>query len=161
MQVNIEYLADRPDLVSYVAEWLFKEWGHRSPDGTAQGMVCTLTERLNHDKLPLALVALRENEPLGTVSLKLKEVEIRPQYENWLGTLYVHKSKRGKGIGSLLIKAAAKEANRLGIGDLYLYTRNRENERLYAKLGWTVVERLEYQGRPAVIMKRILTSKYG
>jgi GNAT superfamily N-acetyltransferase len=104
----------------------------------------------------LAFVALRENEPLGTVSLKLKEVEILPQYEHWLGTLFVHESHRGKGIGSLLIEAAAKEANRLGIGELYLYTRNRKNERLYAKLGWIVVERLEYQGRPAVIMKSIL-----
>ena len=156
MKVDIEYLADHPDSIGILAGWLFDEWGHRSPDGTARGMVDTFKERLNRDKLPMALVALRENEPLGTVSLKLREVEIRPQYEHWLGALYVHEPHRGKGIGSLLIEAATKEANRLGISELYLYTRNWENERLYAKLGWTVVERLGYQGRSAVIMKRIL-----
>ena len=156
MKVNIEYLADHPDSIAILAGWLFEEWGHRSPDGNAHGMLDTLKERLNRDKLPLALVALRDNEPLGTVSLKLKEVEIRPQYEHWLGTLFVQGSHRGKGIGSWLIEAATKEANRLGIGELYLYTRNQENERLYAKLGWTVVERVVYQDRPAVIMKRIL-----
>ena len=160
MEVRIEYLVDHPDSIAVLAEWLFEEWGHRSPDGTAQGMADTLTERLNHNKLPLALVALRENKPLGTVSLKLKEVEIRPRYEHWLGTLFVHESHRGKGIGSLLIEAAAKEANRLGISELYLYTRNRENESLYTRLDWTVMERLEYQGRLAVIMKRILAGQY-
>lgn len=156
MKVTIEYLADRPDAIAVLAGWLFDEWGHRSSDGTAQGMIDILKERMNRDKLPLALVAHCENEPLGTVILKLKEVEIRLKYEHWLGTLFVHESHRGKGIGSLLIEVAAREANRLGIGELYLYTRNRENERLYAKLGWTVMERFEYQGRPAVIMKRIL-----
>jgi len=154
MKVNIEYLADHPGSIQILARWLYDEWGHRSHDGTLQGMVDTLKERLNHDRLPLALVAIRESEPLGTVSLKFREVEIRPQYEHWLGTLFVHEPFRGKGIGSLLVEAAVKEARRLGISELYLYTRNKENERIYTKLGWTVVENLEYRGRPAVIMKR-------
>ena len=64
MKVNIEYLVNHPYSIAILAEWLFDEWGHRFPDGTSQGMVDTLKERLSYDKLPLAFVALRENEPL-------------------------------------------------------------------------------------------------
>jgi GNAT superfamily N-acetyltransferase len=92
----------------------------------------------------------------GTVSLKLKEVEICPQYEHWLGTLYVYEPYREQGIGSLLIQAAARVARRLGIHELFLYTRHQVSEALYARLGWEVLDRLAYRGRPAVIMKRSL-----
>jgi GNAT superfamily N-acetyltransferase len=154
MEVSVEYLADQPESVAILARWLFEEWGHRSPDGTIAGMTENLHQRLNRDGLPLALVAIRDGQPLGTVSLKLKEVKIRPQYEHWLGTLYVHEPYRGEGIGSLLVKAAVEAAARLGVGELYLYTRRPKTKELYARLGWVVTERLEYRGRPAVIMKR-------
>ena len=156
MEVNIEYLADHPDSAAILAQWLFAEWGHHSPDATIEGIMEKLNKRLNRDRLPLALVAIRDGQPIGTVSLKLKEVEIRSQYEHWLGTLYVHEPYRGRGIGSLLVKAAVEVADRLSVGELYLYTRHPKTEGLYAKLGWVVVERLEYRSHPAVIMKRTL-----
>ena len=108
------------------------------------------------DRLPLALVALGHGEPIDTASIKMREVEIRPQYEHWLGTLFVPKASRRKGVGSLLVEAGADEARRLGIRELYLYTCHSETERLYAGLGWAEVERPEYRASPAVIMKRIL-----
>ena len=136
--------------------WLFDEWGHRSPDGSVEGIVGNLRDRLQRDALPLALLAHENKEPMGTVSLKIREVEIRPQYEHWLGALFVTESRRRTGIGSLLIEAATDEARRLEISELYLYTRRRETERLYDRLGWAKVERLEYRGRPAIIMKALL-----
>ena len=156
VKVSIEYLADHPDAVAILAQWLFDEWGYRSPDGTIERMTEKLNKRLNRDRLPLALVAIRDAEPLGTVSLKLREVEIRPQYKHWLGTLYVHERHRSQGIGSLLVNAVAEVALRLDVDELYLYTRHRETEGLYARLGWVVVERPDIRGRPAVIMKRTL-----
>ena len=156
MHFRVDYLADHPDAIPVLAKWLFDEWGHRSPDGSVEGMADNLRERLRRDRLPLALVALGHGEPIGTVSLKMREVEIRPQYEHWLGTLFVPKASRRKGVGSLLVEAGADEARRLGIWELYLYTRHSETERLYAGLGWAEVERPEYRASPAVIMKRIL-----
>ena len=156
MNSAVDYLADHPNAVPVLAQWLFEEWGHRSPDGSVEGMAGTLRERLRRDKLPLALVALQEGEPVGTVSLKIREVEIRPQYEHWLGSLFVSEPHRREGIGSLLVGAAADEARRLEVSELYLYTRRRDTERLYERLGWAEVERLEYRGRPAVIMKALL-----
>lgn len=57
--------------------------------------------------------------------------------------------------------AAFSETARLGLGVLYLYTRNEATERLYAKLGWVVLERLLYNGRAATIMKRKITAADG
>ncbi len=156
MNIAVDYLADHPDAVPEIARWLFDEWGHRSPDGSIEGLVGDLRDRLQRDTLPLALVAHEDKEPIGTVSLKIREIEIRPQYEHWLGTLFVPESRRHMGIGSLLVGAAADEARRLEISELYLYTRQRETERLYKRLGWAEVERLEYHGRPAIIMKAFL-----
>ncbi len=156
MNIAVDYLADHPDVIPVIARWLFDEWGHRSPDGSIEGLVGDLRDRLQRDALPLALLAHEDKEPIGTVSLKIREVEVRPQYEHWLGALFVTEPRRRTGIGSLLVGAAADEARRLEISELYLYTRRRETERLYARLGWAEVERLEYRGRPAIIMKALL-----
>jgi GNAT superfamily N-acetyltransferase len=156
MNPEIEYLADHRDTIPILARWLFDEWGHRSPDGSVQGMADTLRARLHWDRLPLALVALQDGKPIGTVSLKIKEVEIRSEYEHWLGTLFVKEACRRRGVATLLLKTAANEARRLGLDELYLYTRNHSTESLYARLGWLVVERVHYRKRRAVIMKKIL-----
>jgi len=58
MEVEIKYLADCSHVVPVLAQWLFDEWGHRSPDGTLQGMADNLNERMNRDRLLLALVAM-------------------------------------------------------------------------------------------------------
>ena len=128
MEAKIKYLADCLDAVPILAQWLFNEWGYRSPDGTVQGMMDNPSRRLNRDGLPIALVAVEKGKPLGTASLGVKEVDIRPKYEHWLGTVYVHEPFRGKGIGSLLIEATAREVAKLGIEDLYLCTRRAETE---------------------------------
>ena len=153
MEVTIDYLADHPGTVRILAQWLFDEWGHQSPDGTVQGVADILNERRNRDKFPMAFVAIQTSTPVGTASLKIREVDIRPEYEHWLGAVYVQGRHRGKGVGSLLIGTATEEAANLGINELYLYTRQKETERLYESLGWTPIERPHYRGSPAVIMK--------
>jgi len=153
MEVTIDYLADHPDTIRILAQWLFDEWGHQSPDGTDQGIADDLHERCNRDQFPMAFVAIQHPTPVGTASLKIREVDIRPEYEHWLGAVYVQERHRGKGIGSLLIGAATAEAAKFGIDELYLYTRRIETERLYESLGWKPIERPHYRGSPAAIMK--------
>lgn len=152
----IHFLADRPEWIPIVAGWLYAEWGREAPGVTVGTMARRLRARMNRDRLPLALIAAREGNPLGTASLRVREMEIRPQYEHWLSTVYVHPLYRRKGVGSALVRAASAQARRLGIGTLYLYTRNPRTESLYAGLGWTPIERPVYRGRPAVIMRRHL-----
>ncbi len=159
VNITVDYLADHQDAIPQIARWLFDEWGRHSPespDGSVEGVEDNLRNRLRRDALPLAMLAHEDEEPLGTVSLKIREIEIRPQYEHWLGTLFVVKPRRGAGIGSLLVRAAVDAASRLEISELYLYTRYRKTEQWYKRLGWIEVERPEYRGHPAIIMKALL-----
>ncbi|MGD8815070.1 MAG: GNAT family N-acetyltransferase [Anaerolineales bacterium] len=156
MEIKVDFLADHPGAVPILTEWLFREWGHRSPDSSVERMASTLRVRMQKEKIPLALVAFRDGTPVGTVSLKAKEVETRPQYEYWLGTLFVAEPFRRMGVGSLLVRSIEEHARNLGVRELYLYTRHSENKRLYESLGWTEIECPQYRGRTAIIMKKEL-----
>lgn len=154
--VKINYLADHPQHLPELAGWLYAEWGQEA--GSIQDKLATLKQRLNKDCLPLALVAVQGETLLGTASLRRQEVDIRPQYEVWLSTVYVHPPYRRRGIGEMLVRTATELAGRLGIPAVYLYTRQPANEAWYARLGWEPVERPIYLGRPAVIMLQRLTT---
>lgn len=158
MNIRVDYLADHRHAVAIIARWLFEEWGQECVRQSVEAMEATLRRRLHRNRLPIALVALDKATPIGTVSLKIREVEIRPEYEHWLGALYVAKSYRCRGVGSLLVEAAKSKARRLGLRTLYLYTRETETRRLYERLRFVEVEELRYLGRPAVIMSFNLVS---
>ncbi|MEW5986550.1 MAG: GNAT family N-acetyltransferase [Chloroflexota bacterium] len=154
MNIKVEYLADHPELVSLLAAWFYEEWGQGSPAVTFERMEERVRARMNRDHLPLALVALDNGVPVGSATLKIQEMETHPQFLYWLGTVYVRPPFRRQGIGSIIVEAATAEAARLGLGELYLYTRH--SERFYTRLGWVVVERVFYHGREADIMKYAL-----
>lgn len=156
--IRIDYLVNHPKTLPIIAQLLFEAWPYHSPNGLADGMAINLQGRMHRDRLPLALVAFEREQPIGTVSLKIREVETHRQYEHWLGDLFVAEPYRQQGVGSRLIEAAKHEASKLGIHELYLYTRHADTERLYKKLGWVEVERPEYRARPAVIMKTATNS---
>jgi hypothetical protein len=109
-------------------------------------------QRMDRDKVPLALVAFQGSEPVGSASLIIREMETHPQFLHWLGSVYIHHPYRNQGIGSQLVEYAASEAERLGVRELYLYTRHHES--FYSRLGWRPVERAHYHGREVLIMKR-------
>lgn len=152
---KIIYLADRTDLIPTLGGWFYQEWGRNFPDLTQVTFEGKLWQRLNRDQVPLVLVILRDDSPIASASLKIREMETHPQYLHWLGSVYVVPEYRREGIGTELVQYAVKEAKRLAVHDLYLYTRNRES--FYTRLGWKVIERPLYHGREVVIMKQILS----
>jgi len=80
-------------------------------------------------------------------------MEIRPELTPWLADLYVAPIHRRHGVGSALVRRIVQEAARLKVQVAYLFTTSRENEILYANLGWSVRERVEYLGKLRVIME--------
>ena len=153
--IEIHYLADCPELIPVLAAWFFAEWG--TPDLSVERIERRLHERLNRDRLPLVLVGFHDQKPVASASLKIQELDIRPEYLHWLGSVYVRPEERYQGIGSYLVESAAQEAQRLGVEDLYLYTTY--SERLYARLGWITLERVEHHGRSSVIMRYTLNKE--
>lgn len=83
MDIRIDDLVNHPKTLPILAQLLFEEWPHHSPNGLADGMVINLQGRMHQDRLPLVLVALEREQPIGTVSLKIREVETRFQYGHY------------------------------------------------------------------------------
>jgi putative hydrolase of the HAD superfamily len=152
--VATRLLANHPELVSLLASWFYTEWGGGDPPFSLAEFEEQFRQRLNRDHLPLAMVALLGNTPVATASLKLREMDTHPQYTHWLGGVYTLPEHRRQGIGAQVIEATVAEARRLGVEDLYLYTRR--SAALYARLGWQVIERPVYHGRSVAIMRRYI-----
>jgi len=155
MKLQIEYLAERPDLVPILASWFYEEWGRRNPENSIEKVEQRLRTRMNRDSLPIALVGFLDGKLVTSASIKIREMETHPQYKYWLGAVYVDVAHRGQGIGSQVVQHTALEAKRLGVSQLYLYTRSHEN--FYTYLGWQPIERPRYHGREVVIMKFTLS----
>lgn len=149
--MEIRYLADHPELVPTLGEWLHAEWGHTVPWGTPQGFAERFRAHLNRDVLPIALVALEGGGFLGTASLRVADMESRPDRTPWLGGVYVAEEARGRGVGEALVRAVEDLAREMGFREMYLFATDREG--FYRRLGWSVVEHTEHYGEAAVVMR--------
>ena len=80
------------------------------------------------------------------------DMETHPELTPWLAGVYVPAEFRHKGYGSALVDRVVSEAATLGIPELYLYTASAHD--LYARLGWSLLERDDYLGQEVVLMRR-------
>lgn len=150
--MKVEYLADHPWHLPTVAAWQHGQFGYLTPNTTLEDRTERLRRSLQKDALPMAFVAL---SPSGTLlgSAGILPTTITHQHLTpWLSSVYVPEAHRGKGIASALSRHAASEAGQLGFDRLYLFTPR--SEALYARLGWTTFERIDYNGVPLTLMER-------
>ncbi len=124
------------------------------PELTVENLTDIFREHLNRDCIPLTLIALFDGQPAGTASIYVHDMDTRPDLSPWLAAVYVAPSYRKRGIGSALVKAVEGAAHKLRIGRLYLFTP--DQERFYARLGWSVLERVEYWNQTVVIMEKCM-----
>jgi len=150
--MNISYLADHTEVIPMLAQWFYKEWSYLYPGKTLADVEQLIGERININRIPLALVAFNNQELIGTVCLKVHDMDTHLDLSPWLAGLYVSESMRLNGIGSMLVSAIEKKASELGIEKLYLHTP--ESETFYLKLGWQLKERTNYHGFPVSIMQK-------
>lgn len=152
--MQIQFLADRPEAVPTIARWYFDEWGHKEPGNSVEATIHRLRGKLNRDTLPIPIIAIDEDGSLlGTAQLKVREMEIFPDREFWFGGLYVISQARGRGIGASLVNRIVELAQIRKIPELWLQTYALDGG-LYARLGWTMVERLSYKGQDIAVMVR-------
>jgi GNAT superfamily N-acetyltransferase len=148
--MKITYLANHPQHVLTVANWIMAEWGHESPGTTLESLEEKFRTHLNRKAIPLTLLAMEADRPLGTASLVFYDMKDRQDLSPWLAAVYVLPEQRGKGIGSKLVKSIELLAANLEVEKLYLFTPDRES--FYARMNWTVLERTTYREKDVVIM---------
>ena len=148
--MRIEYLSDCPEALPTLATWQHAEWGHLRPNDTLEKRMVRLRGFATGDQIPLTVVALDENEVLGSASLIHHDMETRMELTPWLAGVYVGEQYRRRGIGAELVRRIMAEAARLKVPLLYLYTVH--SEKFYAALGWTLLERTSYREHNVVIM---------
>ncbi len=153
--MNLELLIDHPDAVPQVARWYIAAWGHEDPEETAEKIRLRIGAKLSRDRLPVHFVAVEEGQVIGTAQLKIREMDIFPEREHWLGTVLVAPEARGRGTDSELCEGVARAARSRGIETLFLQT-VLLNGGLYAKLGWQPVEQVHYRGQDVLVMAREL-----
>ncbi len=152
--VSIAYLADYPQNLPTVANWVYTEWGHHNPAWTVQDYEAAFQKLLNRDTFPLTMIALWDGLPAGTASIFVQDMDIHPELSPWLAAVYVPADHRNKGIGSKLVGAIEKIAGSLRISRLYLWTPDKEH--FYSQLGWAVIERPLYLRQKVVLMTKAI-----
>ncbi|MBK7044594.1 MAG: GNAT family N-acetyltransferase [Rhodanobacteraceae bacterium] len=150
MMARYVWLSEVPQHAQQLAEWHVAEWTSLIPAFNVADMI---TEFATHDgdmKIPTTLIALDQDELLGSVSLLENDHDDIRAYSPWLASLYVRPASRGTGLGIELVRRCEDVAYRLGIERLYLYTAGQES--FYRKLGWRDVATVSLRAVCATVM---------
>ncbi len=137
-----------------LAQWYHMQWGKEAGLSLEQEL-----QRLNQPQdaggFPHRIAAFHEGQLIGAVQLKRREMPAFPQYEHWLGSVFVADSHRGRGLASHLVDEAVVQARQKGVRDLYLQTEALDGG-LYARLGWQPIREADSHGYRVLVMVRRL-----
>ena len=151
--VCVDYLCDYPAALTVLAEAFRRESPDYFREWSASDVIDRLlTPSLQRDALPLTLVAVEGDTVVGTIALRHDSITTHRHLGPWLAALHVLQPFRGRGIGTLLIRHAEREAARLGYTTLYAGSGRAAS--LFTRLGWQAIERVAYCGSPLLILRR-------
>lgn len=155
LMLKVDCLKNHPHFVSILARWAFDAWGMYNPDATFETTQQKLTIHLNDHCLPLTLIAVRNNVPIGMVSLRVSDGcdHLGAGFTPWLGSLFVIEQERSKGIAALLIREILQKAKNLGFLQCYLLTFEKDLVKYYESLGWDYLQDDLYYFHPVTLMK--------
>ena len=149
-KISIVDLLDHPQFIPAVIGWIRQEWPDSRDDGATEERLCGSRRPAT---LPVALVAISYNEPIGFVSLTLYEKGIEQGRPHWIDALYVDPPHRGQGLAQRLLGATEEKAATLGITELFALT---EIPGVYHKCGRRSVEEIATaEGRDYIVNKRL------
>ena len=149
--MKIEYLADHPSFIPTLSRWFMEASPDYYSGKTLEDVAATFEPRLNRGRVPLALVALEDEEPLGTVSLLEESVTTHTHLTPWLAGLHVAEARRHQGIATKLIEALVQEAAAINFETLYIGISRAED--FYSARGWQTVDKIVYYDKPLTIMQ--------
>ena len=145
-------LLQRPELIPSVARWIYAEWSHEFAGVTPDAWMIGFAAALQPHGVPTTLIALNDDDLVGTASLDPVDLPSRPTLGPWLSSLYVAPAWRGRGLAGLLARGIEAEARTQGWPELHLQTTNQAD--FFARRGWRWVEEvIEWDRRITVMGK--------
>lgn len=148
--MKIEYLSDRPEFLPTLARWHYQEWSALRPGDSVEARIIRLQDWCGRGRIPLTIIALSNDELLGSASLIEHDMDDRLELTPWLAGVFVAPEHRRKGIGAALVRRIMDEATSLQVSKLYLYTV--DSTAFYASLGWSLAEKTRYREKEVSIM---------
>jgi predicted N-acetyltransferase YhbS len=146
-------LHQRPTAAPLLAAWLKGTFARNRPEASLEGYL----ERLQRPVepvlgLPRTFVALVDRQPVGCARLVAADHADRPELTPWLASVFVTPAWRRRGIAGALVARVQAAARGAGFPTLYLYTP--DQERLYARYGFTTIGSVIYpdDGRRSSLM---------
>ena len=159
-EIIFRHLMELPQAPAILERWFIEAWGPWYGPGGAGDAKADLAAYRSRDAIPICLLALDgDGEILATASLKADSVGSEPGMGPWLAAVLVAEAHRGKGIGTVLVKAIEAEAARLGYGQLYSSTDSAG--RILERCGWQACGTTETLRGTAAIYRRELRSMKG
>ena len=149
--MELVLLADHPASAEKVARWYFEQWGSAVPGRTLEQVIAKVSRCVSRETAPMLVLARDGGEIVGAAELKTHEMDIFPDYEFWIGGVYVDESRRGQGIASLLVSEVLSRAKDAGIKQLHLQTEDLSGG-LYARHGFEPIEEVTYKGNRVLVM---------
>ena len=146
--MQIRFLAERPQAIEQLAAWFVAEWpGYYANHSAADD----LRQCLNPERLPIGLVAHEGADPLGVVALRERAITDLPEYSPGLGALYVAPAHRSQGIGTQLVRAAMRAAQRLG--HRTLYAASASAGKIFERAGWEHSASILHRGQSLTLYR--------
>lgn len=154
MKVTIERLGETHSL-GLLAERLAQEWpawyGEAGPGDARADLRAWAHGR---PALPLAVVALAGEEPVGIAALKAESVASHRHLAPWAAAGWVRPDRRRAGLGAQLLAALEAQAAALGFEAIYCGTGTADT--LLARAGWQAVAQGHQSGEAMRIWRRTL-----
>ena len=155
---DIFFLEQKPEFFAQVAQWHHQECERQGLKSSIALRQQRLVLHVQRSTIPKTLIALRNNQVIGCVSLvnyTYRSSERMPKVASespvWLSNLFVLENLRHQGIGNALIDAAKNYAQNLDMEELWLSATDYTD--YYQKRGWEIVRRTKLGGRQVNVMR--------
>jgi predicted N-acetyltransferase YhbS len=150
--MRIDYLADHLEMSPLLASWHYEEWKSLLPDWSLAQALADLQSHTGRRQIPTTLVAIEDDQPIGSASLLQTDLDGWEHLSPWLASVFVTPAFRGRGLGRELVSRVVEEARELGVSVVYLFTAGQAG--YYERLGWQPWQLVEHHGREVLIMRR-------
>jgi predicted N-acetyltransferase YhbS len=157
--MKLDLLKNCPQTIPTLAEWIYEEWHSYDASLTKEKLIHAFSMRLNNDRIPLTFVVLKNDLPIGVISLKREtapEFTDFPENSIWMGSLHVLPEERNQGLSHELLKLVQVVAKGFGYENLYLYISNPEYVRWYLNKGASLIEERSFRNHRIAIMQFFL-----